>query len=87
MGNHNQKTLNLINGYDTFLESLRTICDMGCGAGGDITWWAMLESKDDTPEPYNYNCFAVDRDASKLSQVPDLTNINKINRDFTEKQI
>ena len=60
---------------------------MGCGTGGDITWWAMLESKDDIPEPYNYNCFAVDRDAGKLSQVPDLTNMNKINRDFTERQI
>ena len=60
---------------------------MGCGTGGDITWWAMLESKDDPPEPYNYNCFAVDRDANKLSQVPDLVNINKINRDFTDRRI
>ena len=60
---------------------------MGCGSGGDITWWAMLESKDDPPEPYNYNCFAVDRDAGKLNQVPDLVNINKINRDFTEQRI
>ena len=87
MASHNQKTLDLISGYDTFLESLRTICDMGCGTGGDITWWAMLESKDDPPEPYNYNCFAVDKDAGKLSQVPDLTNINKINRDFTDRRI
>lgn len=83
----NQQTLDLINGYDTFLESLRTVCDMGCGTGADITWWAMLESKDDPPEPYNYNCFAVDRDQNKLNQVPDLENINKINRDFTDRQI
>ena len=87
MASHNLRTLNLLNGYDTFLESLRTICDMGCGTGGDITWWAMLESKDDPPEPYNYNCFAVDKDAYKLSQVPDLENINKITRDFTDRQI
>ena len=87
LANHNQKTLNLINGYDTFLESLRTVCDMGCGTGGDITWWAMLESKDDPSVPYNYNCFAVDQDAGKLNQVPDLVNINKINRDFTEQRI
>ena len=87
MADHNIKTLNLLNGYDTFLESLRTICDMGCGSGGDITWWAMLESKDDPPIPYNYNCFAVDRDGYKLSQVPDLENIRKINRDFTERRI
>jgi hypothetical protein len=60
---------------------------MGCGTGSDIAWWAMLESKDDPPVPYNYNCFAVDKDAYKLSQVPDLANINKINRDFTEQRI
>jgi len=83
----NQLTLNLLNGYDTFLESLRTVCDMGCGTGADITWWAMLESKDDPPEPYNYHCFAVDRDQNKLNQVPDLENINKINRDFTDRRI
>jgi SAM-dependent methyltransferase len=87
LANYSSTTLNLLNGYDTFLESLKTICDMGCGTGEDITWWAMLESKDDPPVPYNYNCFAVDKDAYKLSQVPDLVNINKINRDITDKQI
>lgn len=87
LANLNQQTLNLLYGYDTFLESLRTVCDMGCGTGADITWWATLESKDDPPEPYNYNCFAVDRDQNKLNQVPDLENINKIARDFTDRQI
>jgi SAM-dependent methyltransferase len=79
--------LNLLNGYDTFLESLRTICDMGCGTGEDAVWWATLESKDEPPEPYNFNVFAVDRDANKLAQVPDLDNIKKIHKDFTDKRI
>lgn len=82
-----QTTLNLLHGYDTFLESLTTICDMGCGSGTDIAWWANLASNGDPPIPYNYNCIAVDQDASRLSQVPDLKNIRKINRDFTERQI
>ena len=58
---------------------------MGCGTGEDIAWWATLESRDDPPRLYNYNCFAVDSDAGKLSQVPNLPNIKKVNKDFTEQ--
>jgi hypothetical protein len=60
---------------------------MGCGTGEDITWWATLTTRDDPPEPYNYHCFAVDRDDSKLSAIPKLENIHKIHRDFTEATI
>ena len=82
-----QPTLNLLWGYDTFLESLTTICDMGCGTSSDITWWATLETKDEIPEPYNYKCYAVDTDKDALTKIPDLENIIKIPRDFTEKRI
>lgn len=57
---------------------------MGCGTGEDVTWWATLESKDDPPVPYNYRCFAVDKDQKKLDCVPDLENITKLCRDFTK---
>jgi hypothetical protein len=69
------------------LNSLHTIVDMGCGSGEDITWWATLESRDDPPVPYNYNCFAVDRDENKLSQVPNLVNVHKIKKDFNARCI
>ena len=82
-----QPTLNLLWGYDTFLESLTTICDMGCGTSSDITWWATLETKDEIPEPYNYKCYAVDTNKDALTKVPDLENIIKVPRDFTEKRI
>ena len=84
MARHALKVLNQLREYDSFLDSLHTIVDMGCGTGEDITWWATLETRDDTPIPYNYNCFAIDRDAAKLSQVPDLINVHKLEKDFNK---
>ena len=87
MASHAEQVLGEIRNYDSFLDSLRTIADMGCGAGNQIYWWATLETRDDPPVPYNYNCFAVDNDPNKLAQIPNLTNIKKINRDFSDPAI
>ena len=75
---HATHILETIQQYDTFLESIRTVADMGCGAGEDAYWWATLENYNDPPEPYNFNVFAIDKDPGKISQVPVLKNINKI---------
>lgn len=87
LARHSMRILEQLREYDSFLESLRTICDMGCGNGEDITWWATLESRDEVPIPYNYRCYAVDIDQTKLNNVPDLENITKINKDFTKSTI
>jgi hypothetical protein len=84
MARHALKVLNQLREYDSFLDSLHTIVDMGCGSGEDITWWATLESRDDPPKPYNYNCFAVDRNADKLAQIPKLKNIHTYEKDFNQ---
>jgi SAM-dependent methyltransferase len=81
---HALSILKTIQQYDSFLESLKNIVDMGCGTGEDITWWATLENYDDPPEPYNFNCFAVDKDPAKLAQVPDLKNIHKVQEDYNK---
>ena len=84
---HSLKILNQLREYDSFLDSLRTIADMGCGTGEDIHWWATLETRDDPPKPYNYNCFAVDNNPSQLSKVPKLPNIHKLEKDFNGSTI
>lgn len=84
---HSQGVLNALYEYDSFLDSIKTIADMGCGTGQDIAWWATLTTRDDPPEPHNYRCFAVDKDLSKLNLVPDLPNVVRIHRDFTDEQI
>jgi len=75
---HATHILDTVRQYDTFLESIRTVADMGCGVGEDTQWWATLENYNDPPEPYNFNVFAVDKDPGKIAQVPNLKNINKI---------
>ena len=87
MARHSLGILNLIQQYDIFLESIRHVVDMGCGTGEDIHWWATLMNNEDPPQPYNFNCFAVDRDPSKLAQVPDLKNIHKFNNNFDDPHL
>jgi SAM-dependent methyltransferase len=87
LASHAEQVLSEIRNYDSFLDSLRTIADMGCGVGNEVYWWATLATRDDPPVPYNYNCFAVDNDPNKLSQIPNISNIRKINSDFSAPAI
>ena len=79
---HSLSILNLIQQYDTFLESLKIVADMGCGSGEDTNWWATLMNNDDPPQPYNFAVYAVDRNPSKLAQVPNRKNIHKFNSSY-----
>ena len=72
---HSLEVLNLLYNYDSFLDSIRYVADMGCGAGLDTNWWATLETRDDIPEPRNYTVYAVDQDLTQLD--PDIVKNNK----------
>ena len=72
---HSLEILNLLYGYDSFLDSLKVVADMGCGAGFDSNWWATLETRDDPPEPRNYIVYAVDNDIKQID--PDFAKANK----------
>lgn len=80
---HSREVLDLIYQYDSFLDSITTICDMGCGAGLDSMWWATLNTRDDPPEPRNYRVLALDRDISQINpDLKKLENISILEKDF-----
>lgn len=86
---HSLEVLNLLLGYDSFLDSLTTIADMGCGAGLDVEWWATLMTRDEPPEPRNYIVYAVDQDLRKIDPaiLKDNTNIIPLQGNFEERVI
>jgi trans-aconitate methyltransferase len=54
------KILNALYQYDDFMESVRTLVDLGCGEGHDLKWWATASTRDDKPQPLNIQCVGVD---------------------------
>lgn len=82
---HSLRVLDLIFAYDGFMDSLRVIADMGAGEGLDIKHWAIAETRDDPPLPYNYTCYAVDKDVSRLTDLP--KNVIPIKGNFEERLI
>ena len=75
---HSLEVLNLLYAYDSFLDSLTTIADMGCGVGYDTEWWATLYTRDEPPEPHNYTVYAVDQAVYQLDQQIQTANPNII---------
>lgn len=81
---HSLQTLESIAAYDDFMDNLRTICDMGCGNGLDISWWANASylDDDDRRRPRGYKCVGVDLNTTAVaSSVP---NLKLISQDFEE---
>ena len=85
---HSRRTMDAIYEFDTFLDSLKVVADMGCGRGLDAEWWATLETRDDPPEPRNYLTYAIDLDVSRIE--PDLAkmkNVRVIKDDFSKVKL
>jgi SAM-dependent methyltransferase len=57
---HSLETLNMLQEYDEFMESIGTLVDIGCGSGLDLEWWATRLSREDEPRPLNIQCTGVD---------------------------
>jgi SAM-dependent methyltransferase len=85
---HSLEILNLLYGYDSFLDSLTIIADMGCGIGLDAEWWAKLETRDDPPEPRNYKVYAVDRNLKQVDEDKQtIENIAWLEGDFENESL
>lgn len=83
---HSLEILNLLYGYDSFLDSLAVIADLGCGAGLDAKWWSELYTRDDPPEPRNYKVYAVDRSLSQVdNDLRTIENIAWVEGDFEQE--
>jgi len=84
--NPGQQVLDLLEGYGTFMESIDTLCDMGCGNGSDLEWWATRALLDDDGNkiPLNIKCTGVDlRD--RMTEAKQYKNVVFENRDFEQR--
>lgn len=63
---HSLEVLNLLAEHHDFMESIKTIADMGAGVGADANWWATRASEDDQGQsrPLNIKVHAVDLDSA-----------------------
>ena len=73
---HSLEVLNMLYTYDSFLDSLTVIADMGCGLGLDSQWWATLMTRDEPSEPRNYIVYAVDQDVTQID--PDIEALENV---------
>jgi SAM-dependent methyltransferase len=81
---HSLETLNQLYEYDDFMLSLRTVVDLGCGSGDDLTWWATRTTRDDSPQPLNLKCYGIDLGKSSLG-VNEHENISYQQGNFEDK--
>ena len=81
---HSRDVLDMLYQYDSFMDSITVVADMGCGTGLDIDWFAKLTTRDDPPEPHNYACYAIDRNIQQIeADVLLNTNLRAIEADFS----
>jgi SAM-dependent methyltransferase len=78
---HSLRTLEILSGFDDFMENTRSMIDLGCGTGLDLEWWATRTTRDDSATPLNIRCMGVDRPAT-LGMAYRHNNITYRSQDF-----
>ena len=83
---HSRDVLDMLYQYDSFMDSIEVVADMGCGEGMDVNWWATLMTRDDPPEPHDYVVYAIDKNTKGIE--PDVLknkNVKVIEGDFEQR--
>ena len=81
--NHSLEVLDLLYQYNDFMDSIDSVCDMGCGTGLDLEWWAtrMVEDDDENFIPLEIDCTGIDTKNS-INMPGKYDNIEYISTDF-----
>lgn len=85
---HSLETLNHLERYQDFMRSINTMCDMGCGEGYDLEWWATRTILDDEDNqvPLNINCTGIDlHHGLQIARL--YKNVTYEHRDFEDPNI
>jgi len=74
---HSLETLELLYAYPDFMESVDSMCDIGCGKEGfDLKWWATRKVDDDKVViPLDINCTGIDLHSKILTEHKNITYI------------
>lgn len=83
---HSRQTLDELEGFHDFMESITTVCDMGAGEGMDSEWWATREVEDDSGRhiPLDIKVTALD---IKDSVDAKHKNITTVKADFEDSKL
>ena len=81
--NHSLEVLDLLYQYNDFMDSIDSVCDMGCSTGLDLEWWAtrMVEDNDENYIPLEIDCTGIDTNDS-INMADKYNNIEYISADF-----
>jgi SAM-dependent methyltransferase len=79
---HSLEILNLLYDHDDYMESIKTVADMGAGEGWDSIWWASRQSRDeDEPRDLNIKVFAIDKNTAGRRP---FNNVTWMTEDFSD---
>jgi len=85
---HSRDVLDMLYQYDTFMDSIKVVADMGCGEGLDAKWWATLHTRDNPTLPHNYYVYAVDRNTDRVDpDLKKLSNVRVIGANFEQPNV